>query len=53
MWVSVPIKLHSPPHNDQDYHLQAEIFKEKWIRIKDNPLPWYVCLESTRLMFMA
>lgn len=47
------LKLHSPPHNEQDYHLQAEIFKEKWIRIRDNPLPWYVCLESTRLMFMA
>ena len=47
------LKLHSPPNNHQDYHLQAEIFKEKWMRIRDKSLPWYVCLEPTRLMLMG
>ncbi|MDJ0674748.1 MAG: molybdate ABC transporter permease subunit [Calothrix sp. MO_167.B42] len=46
------LKLHSPPNNSQDYHLQAEVFKEKWMAIRDKPLPWYVCLESMRLMVM-
>ena len=46
------LKLHSPPNNPQDYHLQAEVFKEKWQGIRDKPLPWYVCLESMRLMVM-
>ncbi|MDJ0618459.1 MAG: molybdate ABC transporter permease subunit [Calothrix sp. MO_192.B10] len=46
------LKLHSPPNNSQDYHLQAEVFKEKWMRIRDKPSPWYICLEPMRLMVM-
>ncbi|WP_088242163.1 molybdate ABC transporter permease subunit [Calothrix rhizosoleniae] len=46
------LKLHSPPNNPQDYHLQAELFKEKWLRIMDRPSPWYVSLEPIRLMVM-
>ncbi|WP_293156727.1 MULTISPECIES: molybdate ABC transporter permease subunit [unclassified Microcoleus] len=50
--VTLYLKLHSPPHNSQDYHLQAEVFKEKWRAIKDNPFPWYVHLEPIRLILM-
>ncbi|MBE9205419.1 molybdate ABC transporter permease subunit [Nostoc sp. LEGE 06077] len=45
-------KLHTPPNNPQDYHLQAEVFKEKWVQIKDKPFPWYVRLDPIRLILM-
>ncbi|MBE9184591.1 molybdate ABC transporter permease subunit [Microcoleus sp. LEGE 07076] len=50
--VTLYLKLHSPPNDSPDYHLQAEVFKEKWRAIKDNPFPWYVHLEPIRLILM-
>jgi len=50
--VTLYLKLHSPPNNSQDYHLQAEVFKEKWSAMKDNPFPWYVQIEPIRLILM-
>lgn len=47
------LKLHSPATNPHDYHLQAEVFKEKWVTMKDQPFPWYVRLDALRLMLMA
>jgi len=46
------LKLHTAPNNPQDYHLQAEVFKEKWAQIKDKPYPWYVRLDPLRLILM-
>ncbi|MBD2412791.1 molybdenum ABC transporter permease subunit [Nostoc calcicola FACHB-389] len=46
------VKLHSAANNSQDYHLQAEVFKEKWVTIKNQPFPWYVCLDPLRLILM-
>ena len=50
--VTLYLKLHSPPNHSQDYHLQAEVFKEKWSAMKDNPFPWYVQIEPIRLILM-
>ncbi len=50
--VTLYLKLHSPPHNSQDYQLQAEVFKEKWRAIKDHHFPWYVHFEPIRLILM-
>ncbi len=50
--VTLYLKLHSAPHDAQDYHLQAEVFKEKWRAMKDNPFPWYVHFEPIRLILM-
>ncbi|MFN6463707.1 MAG: molybdate ABC transporter permease subunit [Nostoc sp. DedVER02] len=46
------LKLHSAAKNSQDYHLQAEVFKEKWATMKDKPFPWYVRLDPLRLILM-
>ncbi|MGC1310123.1 MAG: molybdate ABC transporter permease subunit [Phormidesmis sp.] len=46
------IKLHTPPAHKSDYHLQAEVLKEKWLLIKDHPFPWQVCLEASRLILL-
>lgn len=47
------LKLNAAPQDSQDYHVQAEIFKEKWQAIKNHPLPWYVRFESLRLILMV
>ncbi|WP_315787905.1 molybdate ABC transporter permease subunit [Fischerella sp. JS2] len=46
------LKLHSSGSASHDYHLQAEVFKEKWATIKDRPMPWYVRLDPFALMLM-
>ncbi|MBW4512355.1 MAG: molybdate ABC transporter permease subunit [Scytonematopsis contorta HA4267-MV1] len=50
--MTVFLRLQSSPENSGDYHLQAEVFKEKWTTIKDQPFPWYVRLDSLRLILM-
>ncbi|MDZ8227325.1 molybdate ABC transporter permease subunit [Nostoc sp. ChiVER01] len=46
------LKLHSASKSSQDYHLQAEVFKEKWATMKDQAFPWYVRLDPLRLILM-
>ncbi|BAY24190.1 molybdate ABC transporter inner membrane subunit [Calothrix sp. NIES-2100] len=46
------LKLHSAANNPQDYHLQAEVFKEKWATMKDQPFPWYLRLDPLGLILM-
>jgi len=50
--ITLFLKLHSPANSPQDYHLQAEVFKEKWLTIKEKPFPWYVHLDPLRLILM-
>mgnify|MGYP005851807111 CR=1 FL=1 len=51
--VSLYLKLHSPPRSPQDYHLQAEIYREKWEALKTRPFPWNIYLNPARLMVMS
>ncbi|MBD2249707.1 molybdate ABC transporter permease subunit [Nostoc parmelioides] len=50
--ITLFLKLHSPANSPQDYNLQAEVFKEKWLNIKEKPFPWYVTLDPLRLILM-
>jgi molybdate transport system permease protein len=50
--VTLYLKLHSPATNTQEYHLQAEIFKDKWENLKNQPLPWHIHLDPLRLILM-
>ncbi|NJP21392.1 MAG: molybdate ABC transporter permease subunit [Hydrococcus sp. CRU_1_1] len=50
--MTLYLKLNSSPAYERDYHLQAEVFKEKWIHLKDRPFPWYVQFNPFRLMLM-
>jgi len=50
--ITLYIHLHAPASNDRQYHLQAEIFKEKWAELKHHPFPWYVQLAPLRLMLL-
>lgn len=46
------LKLNSAPQSPSDYHLQAEVFKEKWMRLKHRPFPWLVYLDPQRLLLL-
>ncbi|NJR61512.1 MAG: molybdate ABC transporter permease subunit [Cyanobacteria bacterium CRU_2_1] len=47
------LKFNAASIGSQDYHVQAEVFKERWNVIKDQPFPWYIRLDATRLMLMV
>jgi molybdate ABC transporter permease protein len=51
--MTLYLKLHHPPDGSSYYHLQAEVFKEKWAILQHQPLPWYVHLDPLRLMLMT
>jgi molybdate transport system permease protein len=51
--MTLYLKLHQPPETPEDYHLQAEVFKEKWLELKTHPYPWYVQLHPLRLMLLS
>lgn len=50
--ITLYLKLNTPPENPADYHLQAELFKEKWALLKEREFPWQVQLDPLRLMLM-
>ncbi len=50
--LTIYLKLHQPPTQLNDYHLQAEVFKEKWAMLKERPFPWLVYLDPVRLFLM-
>ena len=50
--MTLYLKLRNPPTNPSDYHLQAEVFKEKWAALKDRPFPWHIYLDPLRLILM-
>lgn len=46
------LRLNQPLANSSDYHLQAEVFKEKWLHFRDRPFPWHVRLSPQSLFLM-
>jgi molybdate transport system permease protein len=48
--MTLYLKLNVSPTSPQDYHLQAEVFKEKWAILKDQSFPWHIRLDPLRLM---
>lgn len=51
--ITLFLKLNTEPTHPQDYHVQAEVFKEKWQTIKDHAFPWYVRFDPLRLILMG
>ncbi len=51
--ITLYLKLNAPPQHEQDYHLQAELFKERWAELKAQPWPWQVWLDPARLMLLG
>jgi molybdate ABC transporter permease protein len=51
--MTLYLKLNEPPTHAGDYHLQAEVFKEKWAVLKQHRCPWQIQLDPLRLMLMT
>ena len=50
--ITLYLKLNALPQYEQDYHLQAELFKERWAEMKAWAFPWQVWLDPARLMLL-
>jgi molybdate ABC transporter permease protein len=50
--MTLYLKLNHPPDYEWDYHLQAEVFKEKWAVLNHQPLPWLVYLDPDQLFLV-
>ncbi len=50
--MTIYLKLGKPPTDTDDYHIEAEVFKEKWERLKDRPMPWFIGLDTSRLLLL-
>ncbi|MGA8073580.1 MAG: sulfate/molybdate ABC transporter ATP-binding protein [Candidatus Acidiferrales bacterium] len=48
--ITLYLKLHTAPAANDHTDLQAEVFKEKFQRFKDAPLPWHVRLAPESLI---
>ncbi len=51
--MTVFLKFNAPPTHAEDYHLQAEVFKETWLIVNQRSLPWSVRLDRSRLILMT
>ncbi|MFM7427119.1 MAG: molybdate ABC transporter permease subunit, partial [Elainella sp.] len=48
--ITLFLKFNGEPSGLQDYHVQAEILKQTWQTIKDQPFPWYARLDPLSLI---
>ncbi|HAC66237.1 MAG TPA: molybdate ABC transporter permease subunit [Cyanothece sp. UBA12306] len=46
------LKLHHTPNGNKNYDLQAEVYRERWEEIKHYPFPWYVTLDSLKIIML-
>lgn len=51
--VTLYIKLHSPPSDTYDYHLQAEVYRDQWSLLQQRPLPWPIQLAPQSVIVMT
>ena len=51
--MTLYLKLNQPTNNPEDYHLQAEVFKDKWAELKDRPFPWKIQLSQLKIMLLV
>jgi molybdate transport system permease protein len=51
--ITLYLRLHGPPGDSAEHHLQAEVFKEKWLRFQGRPQPWHVRLSPDSLFLLS
>jgi molybdate ABC transporter permease protein len=50
--MTLYLKLNQPAHHPEDYHLQAEVLKNRWLELKDRPFPWKIQLHPLKIMLL-
>lgn len=51
--VTCYLKLHQPPNNAEDYHLQTEVLQDKWLQLQKKSFPWKIQLHPSRIMIFG
>ncbi len=50
--VTLYLRLHQPPGPGGEYHLQAEVTKQSWKRLRDWPVRWQVSLSPDAIFLV-
>ena len=48
--MTLYLKLNQPANHPEDYHLQAEVFKDKWAELKNCSFPWKIQLNPLKII---
>ncbi len=48
--MTLYLKLNQPANHPDDYHLQAEVFKDKWAELKNCPFPWKIQINPLKII---
>ena len=48
--MTLYLKLNQPANHPEDYHLQAEVFKDKWAELKHCSFPWKIQLDPLKII---
>lgn len=48
--VTIYLTIGKEAKNNEDFHLQWEVSKGKWLELKEQPLPWKIHLNPVRLI---
>jgi molybdate transport system permease protein len=50
--MTVYLQLHKEPQPDDPPHLQADIAKDRWRELSEQPLPWHIRIDPARLLLL-
>lgn len=50
--ATIYLRLGGPPDASGEYHLQAEVTKEQWVRFRNRPQPWTAILPPENLLVL-
>jgi molybdate transport system permease protein len=50
--MTLYLRLHHPPQPGEQYQLQADIPKEYWRTLSEQPQPWQIQIDPTRLLLL-
>ncbi|MDJ0898967.1 MAG: molybdate ABC transporter permease subunit [Xenococcus sp. MO_188.B8] len=48
--MTLYLKLNQPANHPEDYHLQAEVFKDKWAELKHCSFPWKIQINPLKII---
>ncbi|NJK56371.1 MAG: molybdate ABC transporter permease subunit [Pleurocapsa sp. SU_5_0] len=50
--MTLYLKLNQPANYPEDYHLQAEVVKDQWLKLKARAFPWKIQLHPVKIMLL-
>lgn len=51
--MTLYLRLHEEPPTGGKFHLQADLAKDAWMRLRERPQPWKIQLDPRRLLLLA